>query len=737
VYTIWPGGLKGKYLPFGCDRFVKFVLAGLQMSRSNPRDVPDGWTQTVSPGGRAVWQCPEKGTGLNGVELRCIVTYPRHRVTSHHKHQLRPVETASGVSIRSKMKPSAAVNRSLACLAGNLNISARAATSPAMNRFIVSVIEHTFQYAVQHPSQHYEACQIFTPMSDKVFADELTNAANELTDSYLAGLKSCAVTLMMDAGTIFHHHFLNYVVSFPGLTPFLVRSEYRDRIDQFDYEDITRNVVMELANKDVVVGAIVADNLFPQQSGLRLLVTGSSDPDMRRMIICPCANHTLNLVLQCEIKNNPVLKEHIAIIKRFQHIMRQKSAVRQYGLMCPDYPETRWLYICGALRWIDNQKDDLIPGLMQCIADMNEIGKALKADLEGTGFDEGSIPEWILRLHAIVNVLEKANNAFESRNCTLPNIVPIVEQAKSDLLKKADGEQIEWLQQLSRNLAARLIARFRKTFNQYAAITAYLLSAKGRNEYSAKYLGGIPIRRREISDTLGHSSVSDLMPNRSHERMDMVDRLTDKQPKSRGVPGKAWKECLDSDGIEIAMETWDGFLVHSEESNTAVTEGQEDMNLSLGDEIDVNQYDLCDGEGMTYQAEFTRLRDNPEAMIDPVFGSMMAKASNFLVQFAEEFDVPDDFNTAAYFHRWMTKDISWRVFETDPPEAMWVYAGSVPQWEMFSILARRIVAIIPSESEVERTISIQRGIASMRGTQFGQRVFTARTQLHTISEDVA
>jgi TRAP-type uncharacterized transport system substrate-binding protein len=78
---------------------------------------------------------------------------------------------------------------------------------------------------------------------------------------------------------------------------------------------------------------------------------------------------------------------------------------------------------------------------------------------------------------------------------------------------------------------------------------------------------------------------------------------------------------------------------------------------------------------------------------------------------------------------------SWRIPETEPPEVMWAIIRTDKEWKRFADLALRLVAIIPSESEVERTISLQRSITGIKGTQFGQRVFTARTQIHQLCPD--
>jgi hypothetical protein len=65
--------------------------------------------------------------------------------------------------------------------------------------------------------------------------------------------------------------------------------------------------------------------------------------------------------------------------------------------------------------------------------------------------------------------------------------------------------------------------------------------------------------------------------------------------------------------------------------------------------------------------------------------------------------------------------IRWKHYNQQPPHITWGVGGEVEEWKEFAELARRLVGIIPSESEVERTISTQRFIMGMKGA-----VWTAR-----------
>jgi hypothetical protein len=127
----------------------------------------------------------------------------------------------------------------VARLAGQLNISARAATSQCMTDFINTVIATTLRFAEDHPDHAWETAQIFRPVSDKTLTDKMIAESGQLIDAQIAALKNRYVTIQMDAGTVLRLHFLNFVVSAPGFEPFLYQAEVRETFTALDYSAIT------------------------------------------------------------------------------------------------------------------------------------------------------------------------------------------------------------------------------------------------------------------------------------------------------------------------------------------------------------------------------------------------------------------------------------------------------------------------------------------------------------------
>jgi hypothetical protein len=705
-----------------------------KLEKDQKRPIPPGWTQIWEeerPGGkkRSKWQCPHRSIGLGNVKLRCTVSYRRSRIGTKHEHRMRPVfGSIPDESSDASMTSGNELRRKLAYLAGKLNISARAVASETMDQFVLFIVKRTLKFVEENPAGFHDPAEIFTGTSRANIAMDLIAGAKVLVDRALANLATCAVTLQMDAGTIHHHHFLDYVVSFPQQDPFLIRSEFRDSFDRFAYAEVTSDVISELSSHGVTVAAITADNLIAQQVGLRLMIEESPDPAVRRCVICLCANHTLNLVFQCELKSNLVLQDHLGSFREFQRIMRTGSAIRQYGKMCPTFPETRWFYISEVMHWVirEAKESELIPFLMTCIAQKNDVGKALKGEaLRGTEFRHGRIPEWIDKVHSVIAILETLSKKFESRQCGLWMVVPLIERAKSDLLERADAEEVEWIRDLAYSLALRLTARFRQTFNSEAAIAAYLLSSEGRIKFSAP---GRPLPQRG----LGWFNHELLLPHTAEEVIEN-ERTKDYCEDLEIRIGD--KELTKEEMAELLVKEPEGVGVSVDDNNPEEISIAEFATQEVQDPDHVPDYGPIYREESapgSYKEELEFLRQATRSNLDrPVFKDLLVTASHFLCDFASRFEFADEMDVPDLLLRWLTQRVPWDDFLEQSPEIMWGLVVA-EGWENFAELARRLVGIIPSESEVERTISIQRSIMGMKGTQFGQQVFTARTQIHQI-----
>jgi hypothetical protein len=187
-----------------------------------------------------------------------------------------------------------------------------------------------------------------------------------------------------------------------------------------------------------------------------------------------------------------------------------------------------------------------------------------------------------------------------------------------------------------------------------------------------------------------------------------------------------------SDDIEIkehvTRSDMEGLLVNDKEGEDIRADEANDL-----EEITVAQSQQDSHVNSLRCAEELRELQTGMAPNEPVFNDLLMTASDHMVGFGSRFGFCAE-KIAEYFLRWPTTEIRWKHYIQQPPHIVWGVAGEVEEWKEFVELARGMVRIVLSENEVERTISTQRCIMGMKGTQFWQRVLTARTQIHQISK---
>jgi hypothetical protein len=170
------------------------------------------------------------------------------------------------------------------------------------------------------------------------------------------------------------------------------------------------------------------------------MIEAGATAAIRGIVLCPCANHIVNLVFRNTLESDAEFIYYFQEIKSFQRVMRRRDTVRQgnrsASRFCLPMPRGQ--------------------------------------DLEDTEFREGIPP-----LYECLHLLEELRLALECRKTSLWMVPLLVEDAKRMLLDGRFDDPFPWIGKLATGFAQRLMARFRTIFNARAA-TAPLLSAEGR-----------------------------------------------------------------------------------------------------------------------------------------------------------------------------------------------------------------------------------------------------------------
>jgi hypothetical protein len=734
--------------------------------RKNSVPIPMGWTVISDPrGSHKQYRCPHVAVMGTGELGRCTKTYRRNRITEAHKHLYAryEVEKDGPVPVDASLRDQ--LLRNLAVLCGRLNISTRAGTSEAMRDFIDNIIHITLQFAEAHPHILHSEHRIFHPVCAHSLGDYIVSAADsERTAMLERYAEKRFATLALDAGSIVHLHFVNFVVSRTDLEPLFFRSVVKETFNHRKYGNLCRKVVTQLKDSGVFVAGIVADNLPCQQLGIRNLV---STPGFMDIVVLPCANHTLNLVFTATLKTNPLLQAWSCDVKALQTILRKREMVRKLQRLCPLFPEHRWIYIFDVLKWIETNSESF----MEEIVRMIEQGDTLIGSINLEAWSYG-IPDWFPFLETLLRPLKRLSLQLESRKASLWMIVPLVQEAVDELKKLyiATNPEEKEMRGLIIDLTYRLVVRFRGTFNSEAACAAFALSSFGRKILRANSATGprecpcytldavFPDLRVNLanltekvseeieqndelmiylSDADDHGEEEAEAKSRDEEEEDDEEEEEEEEDEEEegeiddGNPPD--RPELEKAGPDWGRPTQVGTrgndqADHEQENDHEESEEEEDQQRQTEQRIHLKEFRRArERNELSQLLEFGTFE---EAMEGPVFPLILRKAGEFLQTIAERLSlgvkIPEMLNS------WLFEPHKLPVIPGTlelPPDEMWAQISTAEAWKPLAEIALRIVSLSVSEAEVERVISMQRDILGSKANRTSEKMLTARTQL--------
>ena len=179
--------------------------------------------------------------------------------------------------------------------------------------------------------------------------------------SLLSSLRNTTVSLMCDAGTVSHHHYIAITIT-----------ECRERSPIFffkivsgpwtaeQYAQTLAKVIEQLLHFNSGVGTIVTDGLAAQSAGIHLLrgtiasLQHLNNEEMSFVPLhLPCYNHRINLALTDLFEQDALLdgiKQAVLSFSTDSDKANFQSLLKKH---CPSFIKTRWLslwFICSFVR---------------------------------------------------------------------------------------------------------------------------------------------------------------------------------------------------------------------------------------------------------------------------------------------------------------------------------------------------------------------------------------------------
>lgn len=651
--------------------------------------VPSGWTPTKMRG-KAEWRCGDIQYNLKFQEYRrCSYVCEKRFISAHKIHEYNiPQADDNGFPahiLRNQEKVfrtnfNENIITDVALVSGRLDISANKATSVAMRKFIISLLQKGYRLALSNNSVKIE--DFVDPFSPPIFAEALKKVAQkEFGISVQKAEEIRFVTLICDAGTVVKSHVLHFMIvsNYNPDMNFLFETYESDKFDSESYFKIFYDVFEKLNQYKIIVCALTIDNLPAQVSGFFQLKTTTENPFIRTVMHIPCFSHLINLVFLNIIKMSPLLQNLIEQIMLITNIIRKNEAVNFIGAKCPTFSRTRWLYIVDILLFITSHKPEI-----------NNYLQTLRANNLEVPLIDNSI-EFVYHFLVYLKVFSLI---VEKKNFQMFNIVLLVRELLHQLkqLYQKSSSQFHEILEIA---DAYIRARFKH--NAYKTVmTCFALSGIGRNEIRRKYYG----IRTENPYALSFSPHYDTL---QHER-----------------------ERFEFKNTPLI----DDFSHHLEiEENNGVAEAAE--YFTSIDEI-TSMYDSEVQNSLKAEFELQRDTEFLQRSSD-IYENIYQNAKESIVEVALVLGINDHYVEEKYDTFLFSDPLSLNItnYTGDNPVTFWRKAYSYnTEWEAFSELALRFCSCVASEAEVERLLSTQTHIQNHCTTNITPVMLKSRLQLH-------
>jgi hypothetical protein len=129
----------------------------------------------------------------------------------------------------------------------------------------------------------------------------------------------------------------------------------------------------------------------------------------------------------------------------------------------------------------------------------------------------------------------------------------------------------------------------------------------------------------------------------------------------------------------------------------------------------------------TCAGELARLSQVSDDVVNAasVFMDLEGTATAFLQDLSDALGLPERGYVERMLSEWIKCDVIWKPRHWPMSvEELWPHAEQQKEWKDFASLAGRFVCRVPSKSEVERVISIQRDVKTAKASRMGGQYLT-------------
>jgi hypothetical protein len=671
-------------------------MAGRPLARLRDSTPEKSFSLVRDAGGAAVWRCGHTKQGIDGKWRRCSFRTRKERIQNGHTHEYRISRENDPDFPRDFDQKQADVNFHMiqkeflglsATAAAQMNISARTAASDTMFNFCKGMMSLGIR---TYLADHSFRPEILQPFCDKTVAQEMLKVADDVfmrrIDSIAEDIKF--VNIYADAGTVLSFHTVHALIGNPHYPNSMTHFDsFENRnYDSTDYESFFQGIVNKARGVTLEVCSVVIDNLPAQFLGLSDFLQTVSG---KGIIHVPCFCHMTNLVFTYALKSQHFARWMIRI-RGLVGEFRSDVACTFLGRRCPGLVETRWCYVVDCLHFLLKKRDDVAAALI--------------------GWEQEPMPKEFEYVYQILLPLKLFSLAMEENGRCLCDVIPLVNELihEYSIIEGLIGKSEE-IQRLLNFVTAHFFARL--YVNSWGETqTAYLLSPAGRQSFRATYTGW-DVRGKVDKIPYVHECVTEM-----RERFDNWLRPWEEKPTKE----------IDRDLSLIQKDSAWVFQNDAEEELPVIhpMKNGKETRYSV---VAIRRKGFQGFLKKEFQkSTIQRLRTGLD------LSQIWLSALPILQKMAKDLGCE---GAEQRIRNWLGDKFDKNLMELlncrEKPDPYWrklfCQAGSV--WQSASQIAMRFISAGTSEAEVERTLSRQKDIQGLHGTNFGTAILDARLTL--------
>ena len=731
--------------------------------RSRKANPPFGWTlkQCQNKKGESIvlWRCPyiQRNFFTKKFE-RCSYMCRKDRTNLKHNHVFGIIpELDDGLDIDCRIASIDNTNtnfinkmrNAVAMFIGSCSIPASMACSRECQRFLVNITETVREYLFSNPNVVFSPSGLIPKFNKNTMKDEIIRCGNHCYAKMIEEIRNYRfVKLMIDAATVHNLRIVHSTISNPFslMLPVPFRSTKKEENDWIieDYieelETITSQIIslndMQDLNNHIIITGICHDRLVTQSSAVRIFLSNLkiSNPIQGLIVDVPCLNHLLNSSFVCAKNECNAFKEIVKQIEEKAVILRKRDGINFIGKKCPLPPETRWLYICDTLTFIDQNIEAVNSYLTGEWKKSNQKIYTTNNEIEMQANHDETIPRCFFELNLILAPFRHASLCFECEQSRLSDAIPIIqamfEYYQELLMRKVLQEDVSY--QILFEILAQWISRL-IVYLPKETWACWSLTRPGRY-YLRKISAPSGLPRGNICDYKnGELKENDAVVGMKHELQRMLN----------GTQEDTQNLLYEEEEIneELTLESLGCFHANADNEDTLTSlEYTNDENILH----QVGNDEIVPNIKFKEVLDMNRTKNLEELLKFDIFENAYDKSIEVIRHYHNVLYPEESQNQINYlFDQWLYTDSSDpnSLFPSIDMERkddfqVWQNMFKHDMLHPLSEIALRLVSVGTSESNVERLISAHRFIVHDRMTNIGTDTLISRLRMRAYSHSL-